>query len=45
MTRTLPNRLAAAAFAAALVLGAWLPTVSVPASVQLAAAPAAVELA
>ena len=45
MTNSLPSRLAAVAFAAALVLGAWLPTVSVPASSQFAAAPLAVELA
>ena len=45
MTTTISTRLAAAAFAAVLALGAWLPTVSVPASAQFAAAPVAVELA
>ena len=45
MTRTLSNRIAASAFAAILMLGAWLPTLNVPAEAQFAAAPYAVELA
>lgn len=43
MTRTLPNRFVAALFAGALMIGAWLPTVTVP--VQFAAADSPVELA
>ena len=45
MTRTLSNRLTAAAIAAVLMLGTWLPTLSVLADAQFAAAPLAVELA
>lgn len=45
MTRNLSDRLLASAFAAALMLSAWLPTLSVPAEAQFAAAPVTVELA
>lgn len=45
MTRTFSNRFAAAAIAAVLMLGTWLPTLTVPADAQFAAAPVAVELA
>ena len=46
MTLTLSNRLAALAFAATVMLTAWLPTVTVPvAPILAAAAPVAVELA
>lgn len=44
MTRNLPNRFAATLFAGALMLAAWLPTLTVPAPAQLAAAPVAIEL-
>lgn len=44
MTQTLSNRFAGFVFASALVLAAWLPTVSVPVATA-SAAPAAVELA
>ncbi len=45
MTRSLSNRLVATTFAAILMLGAWLPTLTVPADAQFAATPVAVELA
>lgn len=45
MTRTLSNRLVATAFAAILMLGSWLPTLTVPADAQFAATPVAVALA
>lgn len=45
MTRTLSNRFAAAVIAAVLMLGTWLPTLTVPANAQFAATTPAVELA
>lgn len=45
MTRTFSNRLTAAAIAAVLMLGTWLPTLTVPANAQFAAVSPAVELA
>ena len=45
MTRSVPNRFAAFAFAAAIALTTWTATVTVPAQSILAAAPVAVELA
>lgn len=45
MTRTLSHRLTAAAIAAVLMLGTWLPTLTVPADARYAATASAIELA
>lgn len=45
MTRTFASRITAATLAAIIMLGAWLPTLTVPVEVQFAATPVAVELA
>ena len=45
MTRSFPDRLAGLVFAAAFVLAAWLPTVTVPVQPAYAPTAPAVELA
>ncbi len=45
MTRTLSSRLTASVLAAVLMLGSWLPTLTVPADAKFAATLVAVELA
>ncbi len=45
MTRTISSRITAATLAAIIMLGAWLPTLTVPTEAQSSATPVAVELA
>ena len=45
MTRTFSSRITAATLAAIVMLGAWMPTLTVPTEAQFAATSGAVELA